>query len=176
MPTANLSKVTKHRPRLNFGYGIGIQQQNITVITLHFRYYIFCIRIINIQSVKILQMRHYFTLNGFENYGDSAILRTCQRQSAVIVWLWNRAPTLKYQSSYFTSEITYSVQNHHIQSVKTLQIRIILLWTALKTTASDFTMLEKIQQSVQLFRKFLRTKPHKNSCMQLVLTRANYLT
>ena len=38
--------------------------------------------------------------------------------------------------------------------------------------ARNFSMLEK---SSEVLSKFLRTKPHKNCCIRLVLTRAEHL-
>ena len=72
---ANLSKVTKHRKHSKFRCLNPHPAKKIIVIILQFRNYIFCIRIINIQRVKILQICHHFVLNWFDKYGDFAMTK-----------------------------------------------------------------------------------------------------
>ena len=147
------------------------------MIILHFRNYIFYIRIINIQRVKILQIPHYFNFDAtFNMAAASTILRQLSRQSILFTSLWSQAPTIKYhcpRTSFQKIHILYRIIN--IKRVKIFQIHhYFTVNCMLKITASNFASIGNMQRSRQLLTKILPTTPHKNSCMRLVLTRANY--
>ena len=68
--------------------------------------FFFCIRIINIQRVKILQIRHYFNFEALSSLRHSGNFRHfVHGQTKAFCSIHNKISL----SSYFSSEITYSI-------------------------------------------------------------------